>query len=148
MRGGMPAGKSQLDRLRKRFDPLRERMDLLISGRAPSDPFYLTNRTWRQKLKIASLIAAPVLLLIAPVTIGATGRFRFHKVDPDERPPAEAPAPAEAPPPAAPPRGSASPKGAPKKAPPAEAPAPPKAPPPAPPQNPFPHPYLVSQGLG
>ena len=102
MRGGMPAGKSQLDRLRKRFDPLRERMDLFISGRAPSDPFYLTNRTWRQKLKIASLIAAPVLLLIALVTIGATGRFRFHKVDPDERPPAEAPAPAEAPPPAAP----------------------------------------------
>src|ERR1039457_6373800 len=94
MRGGMPAGKSQLDRLRKRFDPLRERMDLFISGRAPSDPFYLTNRTWRQKLKIASLIAAP--------TIGATGQFRFHKVDPDERPPAEAPAPAEAPPPAAP----------------------------------------------
>ena len=77
-------------------------MDLLISGRAPSDPFYLTNRTWRQKLKIASLIAAPVLLLIGLVTIGATGRFRFHKVDPDERPPAEAPAPAEAPPPAAP----------------------------------------------
>ena len=102
MRGGMPAGKSQLDRLRKRFDPLRERMDLFISGRAPSDPFYLTNRTWRQKLKIASLIAAPILLLIALVTIGATGQFRFHKVDPDERPPAEAPAPAEAPPPAAP----------------------------------------------
>jgi hypothetical protein len=90
----MPAGKSQLDPLRKRFDPLRKRMDLFISGRAPSDPFYLTNRTWRQKLKIASMIAAPVLLLIALVTIGAANRFRFARVDPSERPPAEAPPPA------------------------------------------------------
>jgi hypothetical protein len=87
----MPAGKSQLDQLRKRFDPLRGRMDLFISGRAHSDPLYLTNRTWQQKLKIASLIAAPVLLLIALVTIGATGLFRLHKVDPYEQPSTEAP---------------------------------------------------------
>jgi len=94
----MPARKSKLDRLRKRFDPLRERMDLFISGRAPSDPLYLTNRTWRQKLKAASLIAAPVLLLIVLVTIGASGRFRLHKVDLNERPLAEAPPLNEAPP--------------------------------------------------
>jgi hypothetical protein len=94
MRSGMPAGKPQLDRLRKRFDHLRERIELFISGRAPDDPLYLTNRTWQQKLKIASLIAAPVLLLIALVTIGATDLFRFHKVDPYEHPPTEAPAPA------------------------------------------------------
>jgi hypothetical protein len=88
----MPAGKSQLDRLRKRFDPLRARIELFISGRAPDDPFYLTNRTWQQKLKTASLIAVPVVLLIAIVTIGATDLFRLHKVDPYEH--SEAPAPA------------------------------------------------------
>jgi hypothetical protein len=94
MKGGMPAGKSQFDPLRKRFDPLRERMEIFISGRAPSDPLYLTNRTWQQKLKIAALIVAPVLLLIVLVTIGATNPLRFHKVEADQRPPVEAPPPA------------------------------------------------------
>jgi len=94
MRGGMPAGKSQLDPWRKRFDLLRARLDLFISGRAPSDPLYLTNRTWRQKLKIASLIGGPVLLLIALVAIGAANRLRFPQVVADEHPPAEAPPPA------------------------------------------------------
>jgi len=89
----MPAGKSQLDRLRKRFDPLRARIEIFISGPPPDDPLYLTNRTWQQKLKIASLVAAPVVLLMAMVTIGATDLFRLHKVDPYEHPPTEAPAP-------------------------------------------------------
>ena len=87
MTSGMPAGKSLLDRLRGRFE-------IFISGRAPDDPLYLTNRTWRQKVKIASLIAAPVVLLIALVTIGASDLFRLHRVDPYGPPPAEAPLPA------------------------------------------------------
>jgi hypothetical protein len=87
----MPAWKPHFDPLRKLFEPWRARVELLISGRAPDDPLYLTNRTWQQKVKLASLIAAPVLLLIALVTVGATDLFRFHKVDPYERPPAEAP---------------------------------------------------------
>jgi hypothetical protein len=89
--------------LRKRFDPLRARIEIFISGQAPSDPLYLTNRTWQQKVKIASLITAPVLLLIALVTVAATNRLRFDKVDPYEHPPTEAPPPAEAPAQAAPP---------------------------------------------
>jgi hypothetical protein len=93
MKGAMPPGKSPLDRLRQRFDSVRARIEIFISGRAPNDPLYLTNRTWQQKLKIASLTAAPVLLLIALVTIGATDLFRFHKVDPYEHPPTEAPPP-------------------------------------------------------
>ena len=102
----MPAGKSQLDRLRKRFEPLHERMEIFISGRANSDPLYLTNRTWQQKVKIASLIVAPVLLLTALVAIGATNPFGFHKVEADQRPPAEVP------PPAAPQRASSDPVSA------------------------------------
>ena len=97
MKSGMPAGNSQLGRLRKRFDPWRARIEIFLSGQAPSDPLYLTNRTWQQKLKAASLVAAPVLLLIALVTIGATVRLRSGKVDPYETPSTEA----ESPPPAA-----------------------------------------------
>lgn len=66
-------------------------MEILISGRAPADPFYLTNRTWLHKLKMASLIVAPVLLLAALVTVGATDRFRMHQVVADEGPLAAAP---------------------------------------------------------
>ena len=91
MKSGMPAGKSQLDRLRKRLDPLRARIEIFISGRAPNDPLYLTNRTWQQKLKIASLIGVPVLVLIALVTIGATNLFRSNQADPYDHPPTEAP---------------------------------------------------------
>jgi hypothetical protein len=86
MRGGMPAGNSRLDRLRKRFDPLRARIEIFISGQAPSDPLYLTNRSWQQKLKAAALIAVPVLLLIAFVTIAASNRLRSGRVAPDENP--------------------------------------------------------------
>jgi hypothetical protein len=89
----MPAGKSYLDRLRTRCDPLRARLEVFIFGQAPSDPLYLTNRTWRQKLKLAALIAVPVLLLLALVTIGASIRLRPDKMDPHENPPAEAETP-------------------------------------------------------
>ena len=81
MRRGMPAGKSQLDAWRERCGRMRGRMETFLSGPPPDDPLYLTNRTWQQKARIAVLVAAPVLLLIALVTIGASGMFRFHKVD-------------------------------------------------------------------
>jgi hypothetical protein len=68
---------------------LRERIGQLIAGKAPADPLYLSNRTWRQKLKLFSLVGAPVLILIALVTIAATDVFRLHRVDPYEHPLAE-----------------------------------------------------------
>lgn len=90
----MPVGKSPLDPWRARFAPLSERIEIFLSGRAPADPLYLTNRTWQQKLKIASLVAAAALLLIALVTIGIADPFGFHKVDAYENAIAEAPPPA------------------------------------------------------
>jgi hypothetical protein len=82
-----PTGRFWLNRLRQRFDQF-------LSGRAPSDPLYLTNRTSAQKLKVVALIAAPFLILGALVMVGATGMFHLTKADPYERPPTEtAPAP-------------------------------------------------------
>lgn len=91
---GMAAGKSPPDPSRKRFGRIRGRIEIFLSGRAHPDPLYLTNRTSRQKLKVAALIVAPALLLIALVTIAATNPFRFHKVDGFEQPVAETPPPA------------------------------------------------------
>jgi hypothetical protein len=85
----MPVGKPP-DRWRMRLDRLRTRVELLVSGRAPSDPLYLTNRTWGAKLKIALLIAVPVLLLVALAVIGAANRVQVGAGDPYGQPPSEA----------------------------------------------------------
>lgn len=46
--------------------PLRGPVERFISGgRAPSDPFYLSNRTFGQKVRLGILIAAPCLLVAA-----------------------------------------------------------------------------------
>lgn len=90
----MSAGMSLAEGLRKRYEILRARVEVLISGRAPDDPLYLTNRSWQQKVKLAALIAAPVVLVFLLVMMAATDVFRFHKADPYEHPIADAPAPA------------------------------------------------------
>ena len=90
MKGTMPAGKSKLNAWLKPFDPIRQRVELFLAGRAPEDPLYLTNRSWQQKGKAAALIGGPVLALIALVSLAATDVFHFHKADPYEHPPAEA----------------------------------------------------------
>jgi len=66
---------------RNRLDSLREQFESILTGRAPSDPLYLTNRTWRQKLKTALLIALAAGVLLAVVAIGVADPFGFRKVD-------------------------------------------------------------------
>ncbi|HVN04638.1 MAG TPA: FxLYD domain-containing protein [Bryobacteraceae bacterium] len=86
----MPAAKSILDGLRQRVEQWRGRFERYLSGQAPTDPFYLTNRTWQEKLKTAALVAVPVLLLVALILIGVTDVFHLHKADPYDHPAAEA----------------------------------------------------------
>ncbi len=83
---------------------LRDRFERFLSGRAPSDPLYLSNRTWKQKLVLASLIAVPLLVLTALVAIGSTDVFRLNKADPYYHAIAQAPPNAAAPQPAPDPR--------------------------------------------
>lgn len=88
----MPWQKSPLAGLGKRLDDWRERFEGFISGQAPTDPFYLSNRTWQQKVRAAAPIAVPVLFLIALVAVAATDLLRLNKADPFEHPVVEAPA--------------------------------------------------------
>jgi hypothetical protein len=48
---------------------------LLDGGAAPSDPFYLTNRTLAQRLRQAALIAVPCVLVIAAIGLALLGYF-------------------------------------------------------------------------
>jgi len=59
--GGSQAGKP---------GGLRGWFDRLLSGPAPADPLYLTNRTWKQKLRFGVLIAIPCVLLAGAVALG------------------------------------------------------------------------------
>lgn len=47
----------------------------LDGGAAPSDPFYLTNRTRGQKLRQAALIAVPCVLVVAAIGLALLGYF-------------------------------------------------------------------------
>ena len=93
----MPTGKMLFDPVLKRLAPLHARIERFISGRAPEDPLYLTNRSWQQKAKVAAVIAVPVLVLAILFTAAATDLFRFHKVNPFEHPLTEVQAPVAVP---------------------------------------------------
>jgi hypothetical protein len=67
--GMKPSGpKTEANRLRW-LGPLSGPVDRLISGSAPADPLYLTNRTLGQKIKSWTLIAIPCLLLALGVGV-------------------------------------------------------------------------------
>jgi hypothetical protein len=83
----MQVEKSWLDNLRGRFERF-------VSGRAPSDPLYLTNRTWKQKLRLAGLIGVPVVVLGTLVIVTSTNGLHFRDVNPYEHTLAEAAPPA------------------------------------------------------
>ena len=63
--GAQTAPKRQLTWL----GPLRGPVERLLSGSAPTDPLYLTNRTLGQKLLSWSLIGIPCLVLFAGIGI-------------------------------------------------------------------------------
>jgi hypothetical protein len=69
----------------------RERFERFLSGRRPSDPLYLSNRSWQKELKLALLIVAPVAILVALIMISSVDLFHFHRSDPYEHPLAETP---------------------------------------------------------
>jgi hypothetical protein len=70
--------------------PLRTPVERLLSGPAPSDPLYLTNRTAGQKFKSGSLIAIPCLVLA--VGVGVT---LSNLIDPPDPKPTKKPTSAE-----------------------------------------------------
>jgi hypothetical protein len=70
--------------------PLRDPIERLISGPAPADPLYLSNRTLAQKLKSWSLIAVPCLVLAAGVGVTLS-----NFLDPSEAKPIMEPPPGE-----------------------------------------------------
>jgi hypothetical protein len=65
-------------------------IERILSGPAPTDPLYLTNRTAGQKLKSWSLIAIPCLVLAVGVGVALS-----NLIDPPEAKPVKQPTKAE-----------------------------------------------------
>jgi hypothetical protein len=88
---GMKPGTQAVPKRNLRWlGPLRDPIERLLSGTAPSDPLYLSNRTPAQKLKSWSLIAIPCLVLA--VGVGVT---LSNFLDPSEGKPVKEPPPGE-----------------------------------------------------
>lgn len=55
--------------------PLRGPVERFLNGPASSDPFYLTNRTIGQKVRLGILVAIPFAVVLAGVGLAAMGVF-------------------------------------------------------------------------
>src|SRR5437763_6769005 len=64
-----------MDRVRKFLASVSASFSRFLDGRAPSDPFYLSNRTFAQKLRPALIIGIPCLLLAVGIGLAVTGYF-------------------------------------------------------------------------
>ncbi len=82
---GMKPGVSPSQSRRVRLlGPLRRPLERLLNGAAPDDPFYLTNRTWEQRLKLWALMAVPIVLVAAVVGLGVMGLIHKRDGEPKE----------------------------------------------------------------
>jgi hypothetical protein len=72
MKPGAPVQGKRLGWLGPLAEPITRFLD---GGAAPSDPFYLSNRTFGQKIRVALLMAAPCLLVAGGISLAVLGYF-------------------------------------------------------------------------
>jgi hypothetical protein len=70
--------------------PLRGPVDRILSGTAPSDPLYLSNRTFEQKVMLWLAIAVPCLILAGVTVLGLSHYYHAKGPGPVPEPPAAA----------------------------------------------------------
>jgi hypothetical protein len=78
--GMKPGSTPSQTRIARFFGPLRGPVErFLAGGMAPSDPLYLTNRTFGQKLRTGVVVAIPCLIVIALVTVGVGSYIKVRE---------------------------------------------------------------------
>jgi hypothetical protein len=69
----MQPGTAQPSRIARLFGPLSGPVQrFLAGGVAPTDPLYLTNRTFGQKLRTALVVAVPCLIVMGVIALGVS----------------------------------------------------------------------------
>jgi len=66
--------------------PLRGLVDRVLSRPAPSDPLYLSNRTFDQKVKLGLAIAVPCLIAVGVTVLGLSHFFHANTPGPAAEP--------------------------------------------------------------
>jgi hypothetical protein len=89
MKPGARPGQTQE---RKWLGPLRGPVDRLLSGSAPADPLYLTNRSLGRRIKSWSLVVIPCLFIVGLVALALSQGY----FNPPEAVPRREPSAAEA----------------------------------------------------
>jgi hypothetical protein len=79
------APREQAARLRW-LGPLRGLLERVLQAPAPSDPLYLSNRTFDQKAKLGLAIAVPCLIVVGLTALGLSHFFRAKGPGPAAEP--------------------------------------------------------------
>src|ERR1039458_10028361 len=69
-----------------RVGPLRDLRERVLLRPAPSDPLYLSNRTFDQKVKVGLAIAVPCLIVVAVTALGLSHFFHANGPGPADEP--------------------------------------------------------------
>jgi hypothetical protein len=80
--GGVPAGP----RPPRRLAWLRDKIERFLSGGRADDPLYLSNRTWKQKLRLWLVVGTPLVLLVGAATLFFTNVFTPQTPPPPKEP--------------------------------------------------------------
>ncbi|HKE22409.1 MAG TPA: FxLYD domain-containing protein [Bryobacteraceae bacterium] len=82
---GMKPGVKPSEIRRMRWlAPYRRIIERFLSGAAPDDPFYLSNRTLGERAKFGVLVALPVLLVAGVIAWGVLGYIELRDKAPAE----------------------------------------------------------------
>jgi hypothetical protein len=73
----------------RRPGKLRDKIELFFYGGRPSDPLYLTNRTWKQKLRAPLLIGIPTVVVFIALALVFTNVYSPKTAPPKQPTPAE-----------------------------------------------------------
>ena len=80
------APREQAARLRW-LGPLRGLLERVLQAPAPSDPLYLSNRTFDQKAKLGLAIAVPCLIVVGVTALGLSHFFHAKGPRQSRQPP-------------------------------------------------------------
>ncbi len=84
--GMEPSGSARNQKRFRWLGPLTEPLErFLAGGPAPDDPLYLTNRSWKQRLKLGLGIGLPCVLLLGALAV-ATSNLYTPKTGPPRDP--------------------------------------------------------------
>ena len=81
--GMKPSVKPSETRRMQWLGPYRRIVERLLSGAAPDDPFYLSNRTLGERAKVWALTALPVVVA-GVIAWGVMGYIEVHDKEPEQ----------------------------------------------------------------